>query len=91
MIRLRKGESYFFSRVVQVARDVAELEMNCTMVAETGPTIALRSNWSFMSQRIWSELGEGDAAFGRVIIVGGHGSELLTKPSKKYLNRRDVN
>ena len=28
---------------------------------------------------------------GKIIIAGGHGYESLTKPSKSYSNRRDVN
>ena len=52
MIHPREGEAYVFSRVVQTARDVVEVEMNCNMVAETDPKIALRSNWSCLSQRI---------------------------------------
>ena len=34
--------------------------MNCTRVAKTDPTTALRSNWSCLSQSIWSRLREGD-------------------------------
>ena len=59
MIRPRKGEAYVFSRVVLTARDVVKVEIKCTMVADTDPTITLRSNWSCLSQRIWSEFGEG--------------------------------
>ena len=73
MICLHEGEAYVFSRVIQAARDVSEVEMNYTRVAETNLTIALRSNWSCLSQRIWSGLGEGDGASGRVIITEGHG------------------
>ena len=54
-------------------------------------TIALRSNWFCLSQRIWSKFEEGDAASGRVINVRGHDFEPSTKPSKSYLNRRDMN
>ena len=81
MIHPCEGEAYIFSRVVQVARDVAEVKMNYTRVADTNTTIALRSNWSCLSQRIWSELGEGDVASGRVIIVGEHAFEPSMKPS----------
>ena len=70
---------------------MAEVEINCTRVVEMDPTITLRSNWSCWSQRIWFGLGEGDATSGRVIIAGGHGFESSTKPSKSYLNKRDVN
>ena len=52
MIHPRKGEAYVFSRVVQVAREVVEVEMNCTRVADKSPTMALRSNWSCRIQRI---------------------------------------
>ena len=65
--------------------------MNCTRVVETDPTIALRSNWSCLGQRIWSGLEEGEAASGRVIIVIGHDFKPSTKSSKSYLNMRDVN
>ena len=58
--------------------------MNCTRMEDTDPTISLRSNWSCLSHRIWSKLGDGDAASGRVIISGGHGFEPSTKPSKSY-------
>ena len=64
---------------------MAEVEMNCTRVAETDLTIALRNNWSCLSQRIWSGLGEGDGTSGKVIIAGGHDFEPSTKPSKSYL------
>ena len=90
MIRLHEGEAYVFSRVVQAARDVAKVEMNYTRVIETNPTIALRSNWSCLSQRIWSGLGEGDAISSRVIIVEGHGFESSMETSKSYLDMRDV-
>ena len=82
MIHPCEGEAYIFPIVVQVARDVAEVKMNYTRVADTNQTIALRSNWSCLSQRIWSGLGEGDVASRRVIIVGEHGFESSTKPSK---------
>ena len=65
--------------------------MNYSRVAQTNPTIALRSNWSCLSQKIWSRLGEGDATSGKVIIAGGHGFESSTKPSKSYSNMRYVN
>ena len=65
--------------------------MNCTRVVDTDLTIALRSNWSCLSQRIWFRLGEGDATSSRVIITGGHDFETSTKPSKSYPNMRDVN
>ena len=68
-----------------------EVEINCTRVAETDPTITLRSYWSCLSQRIWSGFGEGDAASGRVIIASGHDFEPSTRPSKSYPNRRDAN
>ena len=42
----------FFSRVVHVAREVVEVEINCTRVVETDPIIALRNNWSCRSQRV---------------------------------------
>ena len=44
-----KGEAYVFSRVVHTTRDVVVVEINCTRVAYMDPTIALRSNWSFMN------------------------------------------
>ena len=91
MIHSCEGETYVFSGVVQAAQDVVEVEMNYTRVVETDPTIALRSNWSCLSQRIWSRLGEGDAASNRVIIAEGHDFEPSTKPSKSYPNRRDMN
>ena len=65
--------------------------MNCIKVAETDPTLAFRSNWSCLSQRIWSGLGEGDATSGKVIIARGHGFEPSTKSSKSYSNMRYVN
>ena len=65
--------------------------MNYTRVANTDTTIAFRSNWSCLSQRIWFGFGEGDAALGRVIITRRHGFEPSTKPSKSYPNRREVN
>ena len=68
-----------------------ELKINYTRVVETDPTNAMKSNWSRLSQRIWSGFGEGDLALGRVIIVGWHSFELSIKPSKSYPNRRDVN
>ena len=43
--------------------------MNCTKVATTDLAIALRSNWSYLSQRILSGLGEGNATSSRIIIV----------------------
>ena len=67
------------------------VEINCTRVANTDPTIALRNNWSLLSQRIWFGFGEGDEALGRVINARGHDFEPSTKPSKSYPNRRDVN
>ena len=91
MIRQREGEAYVFSRVVRVAQDVEEVEMNCTRVVDMDPIIALRSNWFCLSQRIWSKFREGNAASSRVIIAGGHDFEPLTKPSKSYPNRRDMN
>ena len=87
----REGESYVFSRVVEAIRDVAEVEMNCNRVADTDPTIAFRSNWSCLSQRIWSKLGEEDATSGRVIIARGHSFDPSTKPSKSYPSRKDEN
>ena len=39
-----KGEAYIFSKVVHAAQDVVAVEINCTRVAKTNPTIALRSN-----------------------------------------------
>ena len=68
-----------------------EVEINRTRIAETDLTITLRSNWSCLSQRIWFGFGEGNVTSGRVIITGGHGFEMSTKPSKSYPNRRDVN
>ena len=65
--------------------------MTCTSVAETNPTIVLRRNWFYLIQRIWFELGEGEVALGRVIIVGGHDFEPSTKPRKSYPVIRDVN
>ena len=67
------------------------VEINCTIVANTDPTMALRSNWSCLSQRIWFGFWEGDATSGRVISAEGHEFEPSTKPSKSYANRRDVN
>ena len=84
MIRPRKEEAYVFSRVVYVARDVVEVEINCTKVENTDPTIALRNNWSYLSQRIWSRFGKGDATSGKVIIIGGHDFEPSMKSSKSY-------
>ena len=52
MIRPCEGEVYVFSRLVHAARDVVEVKINCTRVANTDPIIALRSNWSSKSQRI---------------------------------------
>ena len=72
MSRPCEGEAYVFSKVVQVSRDVAEVQTNYTRIAKTDPTIALRSNQSCLSQIIWSGLGKGDAALDKVIIVGGH-------------------
>ena len=66
-------------------------EINCIRVADKDPTIALRSNWSCLSQRIWFGFRERDVTSGKVITVGGNDFELLTKPSKSYPNRRDVN
>ena len=43
-MRPREGEAYVFSRVVHTARDVMEVEINYTRVADTNPIIALRSN-----------------------------------------------
>ena len=86
-----EGEAHVFSRVVQFAQDVEKVEMNCTRVAEMDLTIELRSNWSCLSQRIWSGFGEGDATSGRVIIDRRQGFEPSSKPRKSYPNRRDVN
>ena len=91
MIRLHEGEAYVFLRVDHAARDVVEVEINCTRVGDTDPKIALRSNWSCLSQKIWSGFGEGDAVSDKVIIARGHNFELLMKPSKSYPNKRDVN
>ena len=33
----------------------------------------------------------GKCDIGQVISAGGHGFDPLTKPSKSYMNRRDVN
>ena len=66
-----------------------EVERNCTRVVDTNPTIALRSNWSCLSQRIWSKFGEGDAALGKVIIAGGQIFKPSTKSSKSYPNSKD--
>ena len=82
MIRLCEGEVYVFFRVVQAARDVVEVDMNCNRVVEMDSTIALKRNWSCLSKRIWSRLGEGDATSGRVINVGGDDFEPLAKPSE---------
>ena len=90
MIWPREGEAYIFSRVVHAARDMVAVEINCTGVANTDPTIALRSNWSCLSQRIWSGFREGDPTSGRVINVEGHDFDPSTKPSKSYPNRRNV-
>ena len=91
MIRLREEETYVFSRVFHAAQDVVAIDINCTRVTNTDPTIALRSNWSCLSQRIWSGFGEGDVTSGRVISAGGHNFESSTKPSKSFPNMRDVN
>ena len=91
MIRLCEGEAYVYSRVIHAAREVVEVEINYTRVEKTDLTIALRSNWSYLSLRIWSGYGEGDAAPGKVIIFEGHSFESSTKPSKLYSNMRDVN
>ena len=93
MIRLRKGEAYVFSTVVYATQDVVVVEINFIRVADKDPTIALRSNWSCLSQRIWLwfEFEEGDATSGRVISARGHNFESSTKPSKSYPNRRYVN
>ena len=91
MIFLRKEEAYILLRVVQATRDVVEVELKCTRVADKDPTIALRSNWSFLSQRIWSGFREGHATSGRVIIARGHDFESSVKPNKSYPNRRDMN
>ena len=42
--------------------------MNYTRVVERNPTIALRSNWSCLSQRIWSKSGEGEATSGELSL-----------------------
>ena len=42
MIRPCEGEAVIL-REVQVAQDVVKVEMNCTKVVETDPTIVLRS------------------------------------------------
>ena len=68
-----------------------EVKINCTKVAYTNLTIALRSNWCCLSLRIWSRFEEGDAALSRVIIAKGHDFELSKKPSKSYSNWRNVN
>ena len=72
MIHPREGEAYVFSRVVHATRDIVEVEINCTRVADMDPTIALRSNWSCRSQRVLSEFREDEEASSRVIIIGGH-------------------
>ena len=59
MIRPREGEADIFSRVVHAAQDMVEVEIKYTRVIDTDPIIALRSNWSCLSQRIWSRIGEG--------------------------------
>ena len=60
MIRPCEGKEYVFSRVVHAARDVVAVEINCTRVANTDPTITLmRSNWYCLSPRIWLDLGRG--------------------------------
>ena len=59
---------------------MAEVEINYTKVADTDPTIALRSKWSCLSQRIRSRLGEGEKASGRVIFAGGQDFEPSTIP-----------
>ena len=61
MIRPCEGEAYVFSRVVYAARDVVEVEMNCTRVVDMDPKIALRNNWSYLSSKIRFGFGEGDA------------------------------
>ena len=91
MIRPHEGETNVFFRVVHAAQDVVVVEINCIRVANTDPTISLRSNWSCLSQRIWFGFGERDVASGKVFSAGVHDFELLTKPSKSYPNRRDVN
>ena len=66
------------------------VEINYIGVADTNLTIALRSNWSYLSQRLWSGFREGDAASGRVINIEGHDFDPSTKPSKSYPNRRNL-
>ena len=65
-------------------------EINCIRVVDTDLRIALRSNWSYRSQRVRSGFGEGEVAYGGVIIIGGHDFDPLIKLSKSYPNRRDV-
>ena len=84
MIRPREGKAFAFSRVVHVARDVVEVEINCRRVADMDLTIALRGNWSCLSKRIWSKFGEGEAASAIVIIAGGLNFEPSKKTSKSY-------
>ena len=91
MIRPHEGETNFFSRVVHAARDVVVVKINCIRVADTDPRIALRSNWSCLSLRIWFKFGERDVTSGKVITTGGNDFELLTKASKSNPNKRDVN
>ena len=91
MIRPREEETYVFSRVFHAARDVVAIDIKCTRVTDTDPTIVLRSNWCCLRQRIWFGFGKGDVASGRVISAGGHNFKSSTKPSKSFPNMRDVN
>ena len=56
-----------------------------------GPNNCIEKQLVLSEQRIWSELGEGDATSGKVIIIEGHDFDQSTKLSKSYLNKRDVN
>ena len=42
MILPCQGEAHVFSRVVHATRDVVAIEINCTIVVDTEPIIALR-------------------------------------------------
>ena len=69
MIHLREGEVYVFLRVVHAARDVVTVKINCTRVADTDPTIALRRNWSCLDKRIWSRIGEGVQHWAKLSVL----------------------
>ena len=73
MIHPREGEAYDCYRVIHATRELMQVEINYTRVAEMDLTIVLRKYWSCLNLRIWSTFGERDASLGKVIIVGRHG------------------